>query len=863
MPLVQDIVNKVKSQLSTPTTPSGFVPSAPSPAPEVPASTSNALSEAISSGIGSAVDNTLQEPQQQQTQQRRPLAQQPQVTSTSYQLPRIQTASMASPTSTEMSFPESEHTSYWDSLRERDLETARKIDEAMGKGVGDEETKASLLSPEVTIGPGGEYVPGEGNVNRWGEEYEENPDGTWSGAIGNTRLNDRYEDLFATGFNGETKGMTGYELKSLHGRSGDNILQHKGSAILPMGTGVVDDGTLDYDHLTSPKILGSQLQRYARNGMAPGMTEDEIMQVNPDRIYDKASLSLDEDVQFQPYIPDERTWLDMTAGYGAETGQRTAGAVANLRNAIAAEANPYQIVLNDGNGSRRYNGPMFDKGAGGFLTNVYRDLEFHPERFFDDSHRNDGGSWRQYALEWNTVNPQGEVERHYGKITSGFRDEGNGNWSMDFSDGSTAVMPSSWLDSIIGDDGNPYIPNNGMVDVTDLGLDTLQMNGGVVPQGGTDENGNRYLAINSPDAYSYWEPSYVMDDGNQLSFADVNKIYFDTNGMEENEWLGPGEEIGYEFGKMLPLLPINLLSPISPTDLLTNKPSRLQGEPVSVNDGKLDLSGLLDNGFDRVADWTLGSLPIMLEETAWPMSVSGGLQDLRYGVNSASYDPVTNSYSYLSGDLDGNGRIVPTSSDADRMISTAMSVGVPITEEAVGPIGDWGARNWLPGVRNRLGRFLLGTAAEGLEEIGGNFWDEVRTQGPRAFGDYLDENGNVVATEAEAAKDATGRPARQGANSLQELVETMPSRLYNMGLPGIRDGQLSLQPDALANNINGFIGGASISALPTALQEGMAARMDARDRALLRSLYGIDELYNDPDEPSSLVIPDEYIAQWR
>lgn len=839
-------------------------------------------------------------------------------------LPSVQTASMSSPI--EVKFGESktqDPMSYWDRVQQQDLETVKALNEHFSNPSSD--LDPSFMSGVNIEASDGGYKAGEGDVNRWGENYKDDPVGPVSTSwIGNTRNNDRYEDLFATGFNGETEGMSPYDLETTHGRDWTTMLSSTNTT--PNMSEEIDDGTMDYEHLTSPKISGAQLKRYARNGMAPGLTIDQIEQINPDKVYDKGQLAADPDVGFMPYVPDIRTYTDMSLDYPTDVVSRMSGELANLRGNISSVMNPYRINYNDGTETRQINGPLFDNGAYDYLASVYRDRQDNPRRFFDDSHKN-GGSWSQYAAQWRTVNPSGETEYHYGfpttpyesnndgtsdlvfddgsrvpvsdawlasiydiesnnyvipmdgntwvietpdggtkRMTGGINDvvsNMDGTSSVGFSDGTTATMSDSYIDTLErNDNGWPMMEYGGMANVTDLGLtlNTAQLNGTDFPDRYVDENGVETDQLNNPDVASYWMPNYVMDDGTVLPYYDALAIAGDTNGRETNENLRSGQSVDYEFGPMIKYLP-NLPFGLG----LTNTPARLQSEPLGVENGSLDLSNLLSNGADRVFDWTMGSLPIMIPQTQWPVSMSNMMQSAR-GAASNRYDPYGNSYGFVSAERGDDGMLRNDNGDGvidPRLTSSIMAGAVPVTEDMVGPIGDVGSGGSIlrdmfegPGLRNALARWGLGLNSEGWEEVAGNFFEGLGDYSvPNAFGNYLDENGNVVATEEEAATDERGLPVRESWSSLAD-------RAYNFGIPMYRDGRIQIQPDALANNINSYIGGAAISALPGAMEEYGNMRDYDEQLAYLNSL-GLNDFYQNPERVRERHAPEGYLEQWR
>lgn len=837
--------------------------------------------------------------------------------------------------------------SYWDSVQEENQKLANSID-AHFKGTDEQKTEeSSELMPEMKIesasDSGYEYTPGEGAVNRWGEEYLDDPVGPVSTAwIGATRNNDRYEDLFATGFNGETESMPPYELDTTHNRDTayDDTSSNKDwtsirfdtTTTTPIISNVVDDGTMDYEHLTSTKVLGSQLKRYARNGMAPGMSADQIEQIDPDEVYDKAILAADPNVNFIPYIPDGRTYVDFAVTQPFDVTSHYMSQLGNARGEISSAFNPYQINWNNGDQSQKLNGPKFDEGVYGYLSSVYRDRWDNPQRFFDDTHDN-GGHWTQYASQWQVPSPDGGVEYHYGTVTtpyvsnndgtsnlifddgssvqindswleSLFDEESNnyiipsdsdGSWlietpdgsiqsmsgdivdlvtNMDgtstvgFSDGTTATLDDSYIDSLErNDEGWPMMEFNGLTDVTGLGLDTSQLNETDFPDRYVDEEtGEVFDQLNSPDVSSYWMPDYVMSDGTVLPYFDALAIAGDTNGREGNKNLKDNQSISYDFGSMLPFMP-----PLPFGLTITNTPARLQPEPLNIEEGKIDVSQLLKNGADRWFDWTTGSLPIMLPFTQWPASISNAMQDFR-GASSGGYNPYNGGRTYIGAVRDDDGSLRydpendPNSSGnplLDPRVTSGMMAGsVPVTEDLVGPIGDAGSGGRFlekyfdgPGWKNALGRWILDWNSEGWEEVGGNIPEELQRYGlPGAFGNYLDENGNVVATESEAAKDENGKPIKQQWSPL-------PDRLYNAGIPMVRDDKLQVNPEALVNNVNAYIGGAAISA-PMSLPGQIGEKINYdRQRDYLDAM-GVD-FYNDPEIWRKRQAPEQYLEQWR
>jgi len=683
---------------------------------------------------------------------------------------------------------ESDTGSFWDNYfedqRNKDLETAKELDDMFSDGTANSVLSPTMTSRNTSIDQGTEYTPGEGKTNRLGEEYASDPK--------RMTVNDMYEDLFLK------DGMDPESVDLMH--SGARILDNDTQLV----SDTVDDGTMDYEHLTSPMVKGSQLQHYARSGLVPGMTAAQIEQIGPDYIYDKTQLA--KDFGYQPYVPDTRTMVDNTADSLVNFVTDAAGEVGNLRNSVASAINPYTISYDDGQGNSfdNINGPMFDKNLYGYYTNVYNDSFLSGNnRFFEEPDKDLDVTW--YNDVTRTEDPEGNVHYHFGSHPienpedwDDYYDEATGTYTVPFSDGTEAVMTEDY-------------------------------------------------AYNHPldDHPSYWLPNYVMDDGTSLPYGSVLDI---INGRYDNDY-DNDEGIRYNFSSLLPMIPEN---PV----LFSNRPSYLQEQPINVDEnGNLDFSNIVSNASDRVLDWTLGSAPIMIEQTQWPASLANAMRETR-GLSSSSYDPVTNSYSRYR---------VPGDNVIDDVVPVLTAGAVPVTENMVGPVGSAGS--WVPSViANRLertpglwgtaGRFLRGINSEGWEEIAGNLFEELGDYGlSRAFGNYLDENGNVVPTEDMAAKDEFGRPLKQENSPILD-------RLYNFGIPMPNRGGAGglFQPDALANNANAWIGGAAISALPTAIEESANSAEIADNIARLNAL-GVTP-YKEPRKMRYRVAPERYLEQF-
>lgn len=820
----------------------------------------------------------------------------------SVSLPSVSTSSsMAGSMQADESEGERREPSYWDNMRSSlaDIVGAREI--------GDEEEPetSSLMPSVITDGSMQDHVAGEGDVNRWGERYKDNPIAnteigrTQQAAVGSTRSNDIYESLFSDA------GMSDEDLYGMSHRPNARaeFTQNSASPQDLIGVGnignkvediaTVDDGTLDYYHLTSPKMLGSQFQKYARLGMAPGLTADEIEQITPDMVYDKMDLAMNPNVRFQPYLPDDRSLLMSTLEGAGNEISSLAGEMSNLRTNISnLVGNPYTIKYDNGTQSYEINGPEFDKTGYGYIDNIVNDMNSNPNRFFVP-HDGEDQSWSQYANRYETINPNGDVEYHYGMPTSNWIDNGDMTWEIEFDDGSTDVVGQEYIDSFPVYDGEAFLPpgivraspnydqtwsqsysdgttavvssdfldsvtNNETgrlevplekVDVTGMGFDTNRLNGGVVPQGFTDDSGRKWNAVQA--SASAWLPNYVMDDGTVLSFDDALAIASDTNGKYENKNLGEGQSIDYNFSDIAPFL--------------SNRPMRLSDtNPWSINDedGSIERPDLVGNPIERIFDLTAGSLPVMLPmKYSMPIAALDGIQSF-YG--ASQYDPTRNAYKYIPENMSG--------ATADVM--------TPINEQMVGPIGEgvitplswiidalpssWAERG--SGYPMSILKGAAGAFEEGIEEVLGNFFDEYGSQGlSRMFGPYLDENGNVVDREYQAAHDEYGRPVRQEWDPNGDILGQLADRAYYAGVLPYHDGKWGFQDDAWVDNLNSFYGGTLMSApgsVTGSAVENFAENEKRADDLAKLGQMGITGTYNVPRVPRNMVVaPEEYIEE--
>lgn len=745
MALVQDIVNKVKSQLSTPTTPSGFVPSAPSPAPEVPASTSNALSEAISSGIG-GVSSSYGGWDQPAEVNSLPIS--------SGIAPAVRgiTSSASTP---------------------------RGISSTAPVGIGTSTGKPS--TPATTDIPKGIF----------GMMYGDPSD----------EANSAYEDYFAQ------NGMTEQDLKDIRGRGswGDVLMHNPATQLVTHDLGknpfldvsiedgrlvnkrerdpntlpdtrttigdihAIDNGlTMDYDHVTAPRATGTAMQRYSEMGMGGR----KWFEYDPYATYMKG----DEASQhgFRAYLPDETSMANMLMAQALDKPGDIAGMIGSSRelNPITGE---YKIKFDvDGDEATKddvlsLSGSDWDYRATPYVNNIDRLFRFDPmsllrmpangllhgapvspiikenaipdasgktkyvygdlvDSGYDlvltyangDVARIPSNEWTSWQSSDGLVLPQ----QYDGDIVSSMTDE---NLHLTFSDGQDVHVPKSVYDGWVRPDGSMYIPDATYVPVREargfLPDDLETLNANAIREG---------VAQNAPVLFI---PDMVMDDGTRLTWDQVQRIYYDQE-AEDNPSSVSDDGISYDFG------PLGLA-----------KPRRLTGEILN-DDMSVNWGDLLNNAWD----FTAGSIPISLNAFAWPLSATEAYSKSVAGIDPNKYDALTGSDRYISADLDESGELRPTYTPIQQIANIAGNALVPLTEQLAGPLSGHSAIEALsgelplnPSTREVLQNFLLGMLGEGMEEIVGNVTDEVTGQGEAAYGD-------VVTPEGERLLDDQGRP---------------------------------------------------------------------------------------------------------
>ncbi len=485
----------------------------------------------------------------------------------------------------------------------------------------------------------------------------------------------------------------------------------------------VDDGTSwDYAHMTSPYMTGRQYRYYVNQGMG-GLPPEQI---DDYQLYNKQDEMIDHG--FQPFTPNAFVATDDLGQIISETPYRAGQHIVHAREALGFG---YKINK-DG---IQVDGRTFDREAGAYMSQVnLADCTTPPAR--------DDVPYSTLVREWAL--PGSDDGYHYGDWY-GDPDSRTIVWE----DGTTAHLdPVQWTQVF----GGPGYEGEGLsyrlVDSNDAQHDL------------------------DPSVFSegevYYVPDFVMSDGTRLNYAQTSSIYFDRDSDDTSDG------IEYESSLIQPL-PQRLTS----GEPFVNAGEEREGQDVSDIPILTDLTGLRANRdwkpLENIADWTLGSVPIML---GWP-SVGYSLSSAspaRYGFDTSSYSPTGHTYRYLSGGFDENGNMVfggyvpntdpetreeqpyvldPRYTEELRGMNMLGNAAIPLTESIAGNVGPdlirgrWsGAAMAPPGATagQAAMHHLRGTLAEGAEEIVGNPFEELTRYGiSRFYAEPMrDANGNII-----------------------------------------------------------------------------------------------------------------------
>ena len=488
----------------------------------------------------------------------------------------------------------------------------------------------------------------------------------------------------------------------------------------------VDDGTAwDYAHMASPYMTGSQYRYYVNQGMG-GLAPEQI---DDNQIYNKYDELADHG--FQPFTPNGRVVAEDMAERFVEAPFWLGQHITHAREAIGRG---YKINK-DG---IEVDGRTFDREAPAYMSQIDLNSCTTPPARDDVPYST---LVREYVLPGEHGGSDG---RHYGEWY-GDPDTRTIVWE----DGTHArLSPSEWTRIF----GGPGYEGQGLsytlVDVghTQYDIDPSRFSEGEV----------------------FYVPDMVMSDGTQLNYAQAASMYFDDDVDDTSDG------IEYTYGLTRPL-PSRLTS----AEPFVDEDDVREGHDTSSIPLLTNLTGLRWNDefrpFTNVVDWTLGSVPIMLGAPSAIYSLSGAAP-ARYGFDTASYNPYTHTYRYLSGGLDENGNMVfggykpntdpetmeeqpyvldPQYTEELRAMNMLGNATVPLTESLAGNVGPdllrgrWGGRAFAPAdatLGQTLSHHLRGTGAEALEEVVGNPFEELSRYGiSRFYSEPLrDEYGNIL-----------------------------------------------------------------------------------------------------------------------
>lgn len=577
--------------------------------------------------------------------------------------------------------------------------------------------------------------------NYWGERYS-NYDENGGLAdnqleIGNTAINDAYiRDAIANGLSEDDA----YDI------------MHTERPVIGINAGgdptALDDGSAyDYDHMTADNMTGTQYLKYAEMGMGGRPIE----QIDPLKVYSKRREQVNHG--FTPFTPDDRSYANMVADNLLDVPGRLGMWVSDLRNVLSPD---YTINIGD----KKLSGKDYDKLVEAYMHQYQRNEEFKPETYLSP-----GENSTPIVREYEIPDANGNTTYHYGSVV---RDkDGNsvlanddGTYKIKFSDNTTVNIDQDYLDSIM---------EKG---ITDSGLVRVDQARGNVPKNLESMNQDVKTLKAMADEYGgtpldyadvLFLPDLIMSDGTHVPMQDVQRLWYDQtseNDKEAKESKRRGihdDDISYEFSSGI--LPY--------TD---NKPSRfIKHELFGENGGFDDLA-------DNVWDWTLGSLPISIGKNLPWINAASNATSSMVGADPSQYNVNTDSYGMIAGNYDKNGNMRYGVYDKDgkrndelsestRFWNTVGNAAVPLTEMVAGPIGeqivpieklsdklfgkiarDASGRLIAPTAGQVLRNMGVGAIGEGIEEIIGNFFDDLTQYGPTGLfaNQEVDENGQPM-----------------------------------------------------------------------------------------------------------------------
>lgn len=633
----------------------------------------------------------------------------------------------------------------------------------------------------------------------------------------------------------------------------------------------IDDGTLDYNHLASDTMTGTQYLKYSELGMGGR----PVQEIDPTKTYSKHAEMSEYD--FSPYVPDSTAAIDMLIDDLVDKPAQWGSVISNSRtngnplsdffNNLAGHPNDYTIHVGD----QDYSGLDFDKLSPAYMHQLDYYSQFQPERFLTPPA--DGSSYTAILNEAMIPDMDGNETYHYGSML----DIVPASYAITFDDGTIAHVSSDYIDSITYVDGNgdqywsqPSGPiptvDGGYVTPAGMANDIMQVSSLVTFSDGSSvetpvwpgDDGGVYIdtpqvmevtdktahgqlpadlsSLNdvstilseaqqdgvSPLRYAnvVFVPDLVMSDGSSISRDDVYRMYHDDDASNDPEDESD-DDISYTFGPDA-VLPFGILGRTTPMWGFDNRPRRLMNQEVFTEDGPN-----FDDIGNNILDWTMGSIPISLPGVIpWVQSASSATSSA-HGIDPQSYSPVTNSYNLIAGNYDDEGNLRygnQSTTDATKWWNALGTTIVPLTENLAGNVGSDPMKK---GIEMALGRSLLpdnptfwqvlGNAVvdaggESLEEIIGNPVEEGTQYG---FGQNF---------YANQMADDEGHPMYDLYNEIRDPNTTWRDRVGNAV--------------DLNDTLNAAIGGAGVSALMNPLLPVELAKGAVRDNARRRSGVG-------------------------
>lgn len=616
----------------------------------------------------------------------------------------------------------------------------------------------------------------------------------------------------------------------------------------------VDDGTLDYDHLTANRVTGDRMQDYLELG-AGGRNYWEY---DPYRIYLKTDEASHHN--YSPYVPDDITSFNLkTTGLldepsdlaGTLADARTRGLPsAKIKYDIDGDANTTDDIL-----TLDYND--FDYRDEAYWHNINKLTAENPE-IFTNRPQNDeihGAPITPTIRENKITDINGDTVYAYGNmedisfdnyivqmpdgttisipISETNPDENmnpttlpswvpeealDGNWSIGsdyynikFSDGSVVKVPTEEYDSWWDDAGYANSETYPGKDVS------IYDASGTLPED-LDSLNDRYRQDRyNPEENTWMDfpvhylPDMVMEDGTRITYPQFLDIYGDVDRADKSPNDFAGTNVAYDY---------NLL----------NKPKALMknGGQLINSDASNPIDALVNANWDdfvpATIDMTLGSLPISFDKVAWPLSVTQALSKSMSGLEANGYDSLTDSDMYMSAEIDEDtGKLIPTTSDVNKVAAIAGNSLIPLTENIAGNVS---GRSFIPALSgdipdnptlNQLFKaWLLGNVGEGIEELPGNIVDEFTMYGDSAYGipidpetgeRLVDRRGWYESPSPVMNADGTYKFVDENGEPLTEIRDEM-NHIYKDPNTGLYDRVLNfLDPTELAN---AFAGGFSV-----------------------------------------------------